>query len=103
MTRDVIEICRKVWSGDKVEHEGRAFSLPLPEGEGTGLGKPLKLMCKPFRRDIPVAVASIGPKNVEMTAELANIWQPIHFSPGEIPRCGETPCMLEKPRGPGFR
>ena len=81
MTRDVIEICRKVWSGDKVEHEGRAFNLPLADGEGTGLGKPLKLMCKPYRQDIPIAVASIGPKNVEMTAELANLWQPIHFLP----------------------
>ena len=81
LTRDVIDICRKVWSGDKVEHEGRAFSLPLPEGEGTGLGKPLKLMCKPYRQDIPIAVASIGPKNVEMTAELGDIWQPIHFLP----------------------
>ena len=81
MTRDVIEICRKVWSGEKVEHEGRAVSLPLPEDEGTGLGKPLRLMCKPLRRDIPIAVASIGPKNVELTAELANVWQPIHFLP----------------------
>jgi len=81
MTRDVIEICRKVWSGDKVVHEGRVFSLPLPEGEGTGLAKPLRLMCKPHRRDIPIAVASIGPKNVELTAESANMWQPIHFMP----------------------
>ena len=61
MTRDVIEICRKVWSGDKVEHDGRAVSLPLPADEGTGLGKPLRLMCKPLRRDIPIAVAAIGP------------------------------------------
>jgi F420-dependent oxidoreductase-like protein len=81
MTRDVIEICRKVWSGDKVVHEGRAVSLPLPADDGTGLGKPLRLMCKPHRRDIPIAVASIGPKNVELTAEMANVWQPIHFLP----------------------
>ncbi len=80
-TRDTIEICRKVWSGDRVTHEGKAFSLPLPEGEGTGLGKPLKLAAKPLRSDIPIAVASIGPKNVELTAELANMWQPIHFVP----------------------
>ncbi|MYA82099.1 MAG: LLM class F420-dependent oxidoreductase [Acidimicrobiales bacterium] len=78
-TRDVIEICRKVWSGDKVVHEGSAVSLPYDGG--TGLGKPLKLMAKPFRRDIPIAVASIGPRNVEMTAELAEVWQPIHFLP----------------------
>ena len=78
-TRDVIEICRKVWSGDKVVHEGSAVSLPYDGG--TGLGKPLKLMAKPYRRDIPIAVASIGPRNVEMTAELAEVWQPIHFLP----------------------
>ncbi len=81
MTRDVIEICRKVWSGDLVEHEGRVVSLPLPPGEGTGAGKALRLMCKPYRRDIPIAVAAIGPKNVEMAARLANLWQPIHFLP----------------------
>lgn len=80
-TRDTIEICRKVWSGDRVTHEGRAFSLPLPEGQGTGLGKPLKFVGRPYRTDIPIVVASIGPKNVEMTAELANGWQPIHFVP----------------------
>ncbi len=78
-TRDVIEICRKVWSGDKVVHEGSAVSLPYDGG--TGLGKPLKLMAKPHRRDIPIAVASIGPRNVEMTAEFAEVWQPIHFLP----------------------
>ncbi len=78
-TRDVVEICRKVWSGDRVIHEGRAVNLPYDGG--TGLGKPLKLMAKPLRRDIPIAVASIGPRNVELTAELANVWQPIHFLP----------------------
>lgn len=80
-TRDVIDICRKVWSGEKVEHDGRVVSLPLPPAEGTGLGKPLRLMCKPLRRDIPIAVASIGPSNVKMTAEKAEVWQPIHFMP----------------------
>lgn len=80
-TRDTIEICRKVWLGEKVTHDGKAFSLPLPEGEGTGLGKPLKFMNKVLRQDIPIVVASIGPKNVELTAELANGWQPIHFVP----------------------
>ncbi|MEO1062077.1 MAG: LLM class F420-dependent oxidoreductase [Actinomycetota bacterium] len=81
MTRDVIEICRKVWSGDVVRHEGRVVSLPLPEGQGTGNAKALRLMSKPYRRDIPIAIAAIGPKNVEMAAEIANLWQPIHFLP----------------------
>ena len=80
-TRDTIEICRKVWSGDKVTHEGSSVSLPLPEDQGTGLGKPLKFMNKMLRPDIPIVVAAIGPKNVELTAELADGWQPIHFVP----------------------
>lgn len=80
-TRDTIEICRKVWSGDKVTHQGPSYSLPLAEGEGTGLGKPLKFMNRMLRSDIPITVASIGPKNVELTAELADRWQPIHFVP----------------------
>ncbi len=79
-TRDTIEICRKVWSGEKVTHEGRTYDLPLAEG-GTGLGKPLKFMNTPPTRDIPIALASIGPKNVELTAEVADIWQTIHFVP----------------------
>ena len=85
-TRDVIEICRKVWSGDKVSHDGSAITLPLPADEGTGLGKPLKFMNRMQRQDIPVVIASIGPKNVEMTAEIAEGWQPIHFVPDRFDR-----------------
>lgn len=79
-TRDTIDICRKVWSGEKVSHEGRAYSLPLAEG-GTGLGKPLRFMGPRPTRDIPIALATIGPKNVELTAEIADLWQTIHFVP----------------------
>ena len=78
-TRDTIDICRKVWSGDKVTHDGKAYSLPYDGG--TGLGKPLKFMNRPPARDIPISIASIGPKNVELTAEVADIWQTIHFVP----------------------
>ncbi len=85
-TRDTVDICRKVWSGDKVTHEGKAVTLPLPADQGTGLGKPLKLMNKMHRSDIPVVVASIGPSNVEMTAEIADGWQPIHFVPDRFDR-----------------
>lgn len=80
-TEDVIEICRKVWSGEKLEHDGRVVDLPLPEGRGTGSAKALRLMCKPYRQHIPIAVAAIGPKNVEMAARTADMWQPIHFVP----------------------
>jgi F420-dependent oxidoreductase-like protein len=85
-TRDTIDICRKVWSGDKVAHDGPAVTLPLPPEQGTGLGKPLKFMNRPLRQDIPIVIASIGPTNVEMTAEIADGWQPIHFVPDRFER-----------------
>jgi F420-dependent oxidoreductase-like protein len=74
-TREIIEICRQVWRREKIQHEG-IYSIPLPEGQGTGLGKPLKLINHPLRADIPIWVASLGDKNVEMTAELATGWLP---------------------------
>ena len=85
-TRDVVDICRKVWSRDRVSHQGSAVTLPLPADQGTGLGKPLKFMNQPLRTDIPIVIASIGPKNVEMTAEIADGWQPIHFVPDRFDR-----------------
>lgn len=83
-TRDVIDICRKVWSRERVEHDGKAVKLPLPADKGTGLGKPLKFMHHPLRTDIPIVVAAIGPKNVEMTAEVADGWLPIFFVPDKF-------------------
>ncbi|MFI0349664.1 LLM class F420-dependent oxidoreductase [Actinomadura sp. 9N407] len=80
-TREVIEICRKVWKRERLQHEGKYYNAPLPAGEGTGLGKPLKLINHPVRSDIPVLVAAIGPKNVELTAEIANGWEPIFYMP----------------------
>ena len=80
-TKEVIEICRKVWRREKVEHSGRNYQLPLPEDQGTGLGKPLKLINHPVRDNIPVYIASLGPKNVELTAEIADGWIPVFFHP----------------------
>jgi len=81
-TREIIDICRKVWRRDEpVVHDGKRYQLPLPEGQGTGLGKPLKIITHPLRPEIPIHVASLGPKNVQMTAELADGWLPILFHP----------------------
>jgi F420-dependent oxidoreductase-like protein len=70
-----------VWRREVVTHDGPSYHLPLPEGEGTGLGKPLKLINHPKRADIPVYIASLGPKNVETTAEVADGWIPVFFHP----------------------
>ncbi|MDH2428632.1 LLM class F420-dependent oxidoreductase [Sphaerisporangium sp. TRM90804] len=80
-TREVIEICRKVWRRERVTHQGAHYNLPLPAGQGTGLGKPLKMINKLVRPRIPIVVAAIGPKNVELTAELAEGWEPIFYVP----------------------
>jgi F420-dependent oxidoreductase-like protein len=81
-TREVIEICRKVWAREApLTYEGRQFTLPLPAGRGTGLGKPLKIIGRPVRPEIPVWVASLGERNVAMTAEVANGWIPMLFVP----------------------
>ncbi|MEV0616072.1 LLM class F420-dependent oxidoreductase [Nonomuraea sp. NPDC050404] len=80
-TREVIEICRQVWRRERVTFEGRHYTVPLPPDQGTGLGKPLKLINHPVRPRIPIVVAAIGPKNVELTAELAEGWEPIFYVP----------------------
>ena len=80
-TREIINICRSVWRRDRLVHEGANYQVPLAEGQGTGLGKALKIMDHPVRERIPIYVASLGPKNVEMTAELAEGWLPLHYWP----------------------
>ena len=80
-TREIIEICRSVWRRDRLEHQGANYQVPLAEGRGTGLGKALKIMDHPVRERIPIYVASLGPKNVAMTAELAEGWLPLHYWP----------------------
>lgn len=80
-TREIIEICRAVWKRERIDYAGAAYTIPLPADQGTGLGKPLKIITKPVRDRIPVFVASLGPKNVEMTAEVAEGWLPILFVP----------------------
>jgi F420-dependent oxidoreductase-like protein len=80
-TRETIEICRAVWRRERLVYNGTHYQIPLPEGQGTGLGKPLKLINHPVRERIPIIVAALGPKNVEMAAELAEGWEPIFYYP----------------------
>jgi len=83
-TREIIEICRKVWAREeKLTYDGKYYQLPLPieRSKSGGLGKPLKIINHPVRADIPIHVASLGPKNIELTAELANGWLPLFYVP----------------------
>ncbi len=80
-TRELIEICRMVWRRERLSYDGRYYKLPLPPASGTGLGKPLKLINHPVRERIPIMDAAVGPKNVALTAELAEGWQPFFYLP----------------------
>jgi F420-dependent oxidoreductase-like protein len=80
-TREVVEICRQVWRRERVQHAGKHYQIPLPANRGTGLGKALKLINRPVREHIPISIAALGPKNVELTAEIADGWQPVFFLP----------------------
>ena len=80
-TREVVDICRQVWRRERVQYDGKHYQIPLPAERGTGLGKPLQLINHPVRERIPITIAALGPKNVELTAEIAEGWQPVFFYP----------------------
>lgn len=78
--REVVDICRAVWKREeKLVYKGKKYQIPLSPDEGTGLGIPLKLINHPYRDEIPIALATLGEKSVEMTAEIADAWLPAFF------------------------
>ena len=81
-TREVVEICRRVWRREPLVHNGRHYRIPLP----TEFGKPLKLINHPVRARIPVILAAVGPRNVALAAEVAEGWQPLFFHPERASR-----------------
>jgi F420-dependent oxidoreductase-like protein len=80
-TREYVEIVRSVLRRDVLEYHGAHYDIPYAGPGSTGLGKPLKLMARPLRAEIPFYLASISPKSVELTFEIADGWLPIFFVP----------------------
>src|SRR5256714_2837369 len=81
-TREYIGILRDIWArGGPVTNAGPHYPLPVPEGTGTGLGKPLKSSIHPLREDIPIYLAAEGPKNVALATELCQGWLALFYSP----------------------
>ena len=80
-TREYVEIVRAALRRDVVEHEGEHYRIPYDGPGATGLGKPLKLMMRPLRAEIPIYLAAIGPKNVALAVEIADGWLPIFVDP----------------------
>ncbi len=80
-TREYVEIVRAALRRDLVAHEGEHYRIPWDGPGATGLGKPLKLMLRPLRAEIPIYLAALGPKNVALAAEIADGWLPIFVDP----------------------
>lgn len=80
-TREYVEIVRKIIARrERLTHDGEHYRLPYDGPGASGLGKALRLTVKP-QHEIPIYLASIGPKNVALTAEIADGWLPIWYSP----------------------
>lgn len=79
-TREIVEILRMGLRREALVHDG-IYTLPLPADRGLGLGKPLKLLNKPVRPDVPIWLAALTAKSVEQTAEIADGWLPFLFVP----------------------
>ncbi len=80
-TREYVEVVRAALRRQTVEHHGEHYDIPYSGPGATGLGKPLKLLLRPLRADVPVYLAAIGPRNVALAAEIADGWLPIFFAP----------------------
>ena len=81
-TREYVSIVRDVLRREEpLIHQGEHYQIPYSGPGATGLGKPLKLITHPLRADIPIYLASIGPKNVALTAEIADGWLPVFYLP----------------------
>lgn len=81
-TREYVEIVRAIVARrDRLQYDGREYQIPYQGPDATRLGKPLKTILHPVRDKIPIYLASIGPKNVRLTAEIADGWLPIFYSP----------------------
>jgi F420-dependent oxidoreductase-like protein len=79
-TREYVDILRKALSRERLEYDGETYRLPLPDGPG----KALKLMIGPVQERIPIYIAAIGPKNTQLTGEIADGWIPFFFSPEHV-------------------
>jgi F420-dependent oxidoreductase-like protein len=80
-TREYVEIVRAALRREPLEHHGAHYDIPYGGEDATGLGKPLKLMLRPLRAEIPIYLASMAPKSVELAFEIADGWMPLFFHP----------------------
>lgn len=81
-TREYVEILRRAFAREEhLDFAGDFYQHPYDGAGSAGLGKPLKIMTHPLRSDIPIYIGAEGPKNVAQTAEIADGWLPLYYSP----------------------
>jgi F420-dependent oxidoreductase-like protein len=96
-TREYVEIVRAAIRRELVEHDGAHYAVPYRGADATGLGKPLKLMLRPERAEIPIYLAAIGPRNVALAAEIADGWLPVWVSPEKLGTVFAEPLAAARP------
>lgn len=80
-SREYVTIVRQIFRREgRLTYDGKIYRIPYHGDDATGLGKPLKSTLE-AAPDIPIYLAAIGPKNVQLTAEIADGWLPIFFAP----------------------
>jgi len=81
-TREYVDIIRQVLAREgPVTSDGEFYPLPYTGAGSWGMGKPLKSITHPLRADVPILIGAEGPKNVKQTAEIADGWLPLYYSP----------------------
>jgi F420-dependent oxidoreductase-like protein len=76
-TREYVDVVRMALRGETVAYQGKHWTLPLPDGPG----KALKMTIRPVRDHIPLYLAAVGPKSLELAGEIADGWLAVFFSP----------------------
>jgi F420-dependent oxidoreductase-like protein len=76
-TREYVEIVRKAMRRETLSYQGEHYTLPLPDGPG----KALKMIIHPVRERVPIYLAAVGPKNLELAGEIADGVLPLFLSP----------------------
>ena len=76
-TREYVEIVQRALRRERLTYEGQHWTLPLPDGPG----KALRLTVHPVRDRIPIYLAAVGPRNLELAGEIADGWLAIFYAP----------------------
>jgi F420-dependent oxidoreductase-like protein len=81
-TREYVHVIRKILAREEpLTNDGEHYPLPYTGPGAWGMGKPLKSITHPRRADLPIFIGAEGPKNVRQTAEIADGWLPLYYSP----------------------